>query len=238
MKSETINELAAALAKAQGQIKDAVKDSKNPFFKSSYADLSSTWTACRSALSSNGLSIAQVIDTTEQGMILTTTLMHSSGQWLSGNIAIVPVKADPQGIGSAITYMRRYALAAMVGVAPTDDDDGNEASQHKTESTAARHEPPEPPEPMGNGHEEPEPATNTLAGARARVVKHAKAAQAMVSALSQTNHEDDARKLDGVVVKARKDYMSLKSISEVHKLADQLKAEVDHAQVILTQPQA
>ncbi len=126
--SEKINELAAALAKAQGAIKGAVKDSTNPHFRSSYADLASVWEACRSALTENNLAIVQTPHTDEAGNCHIVTMMtHASGQWIRDTFSLPPTKADPQGYGSAITYMRRYALAAIVGVAP-EDDDGNAAS--------------------------------------------------------------------------------------------------------------
>lgn len=127
-KSEQINELAAALSKAQGAMSHAAKDSANPFFKSKYSDLASVWDACRAALSANGLSVSQAVESGDNGKVtVNTVLMHSSGQWLSGELSMIPVKADPQGIGSAATYARRYALSAIVGVSP-DDDDGNAAS--------------------------------------------------------------------------------------------------------------
>lgn len=131
-RSEQINELAAALSKAQGELKGAKKDSRNPFFKSSYADLASVWDACRDALVHHGLSVTQ---TTEVGDLptLTTTLLHSSGQWISGRLQIKPVKDDSQGMGSAMTYARRYALAAIVGVAAEDDD--GEASMDRAGET-------------------------------------------------------------------------------------------------------
>ena len=128
MKSDQINELASALSKAQGQIKGAIKDTSNPFFKSKYADLASVWDACREPLSNNGLSVMQTtIGDDPTKVTVVTTLAHTSGQWIQGQLTLMPAKADPQGIGSAITYARRYALAAIVGVAP-DDDDGNAAS--------------------------------------------------------------------------------------------------------------
>jgi hypothetical protein len=126
--SETINEIAGALAKAQGEIKGAAKDSTNPHFKSKYADLSSVWDACRAALSKHGLSVIQTPDTTADGVFLYTTLAHSSGQWIRGVMPVRPVQDTPQGLGSAMTYARRYSLASMVGVAPDDDDDGQAAS--------------------------------------------------------------------------------------------------------------
>lgn len=125
--SEQVNELFTALAKAQGQMEGAIKDSANPFFKSKYADLTSVWTACRKALTDNGLSVIQVPSTDAENVSITTQLCHSSGQWVSGKLSMKPVKTDPQSILSCITYIRRGSLASFVGVAP-EDDDGNQAS--------------------------------------------------------------------------------------------------------------
>lgn len=127
--SETINELAAALSKAQGEITGALKDSANPFFKSKYADLASCWDACRGPLSKNGLSVIQIPEHDNQGICigLTTTLAHSSGQWMRGTLQVKPKDDTPQAMGSALTYARRYALTAVVGIAQVDDD-GNAAS--------------------------------------------------------------------------------------------------------------
>lgn len=130
MQSEQINELAAALAKAQASITGALKDSANPFFKSKYADLASCWDACRKQLTDNGLSVIQTTDIVADTVVVRTTLAHSSGQWISG---ILPVKAKddgPQAQGSGISYSRRYALCAIVGLAQIDDD--AEAAQGRT----------------------------------------------------------------------------------------------------------
>ncbi|MBY0498849.1 MAG: ERF family protein [Nitrosomonas sp.] len=129
-KSEMINELAAALSKAQAAIKGAIKDSNNPFFKSQYADLSSVWEACREQLTSNGLSIVQCPEESENGVAIETMLCHSSGQWISSKYHMPVEKLNAQAVGSAITYARRYALSAMVGIAPLDDD-GNDVTLHK-----------------------------------------------------------------------------------------------------------
>jgi|GEM_PF-478653 len=118
-KSEQINELATALAKAQGAMTPAIKDSNNPFFHSQYADLASVWDACRKPLSENGLSVVQTINGNDK---LETTLLHSSGQFISSVLAITAKEQTSQAIGSAITYARRYALSAMVGICPDDDD--------------------------------------------------------------------------------------------------------------------
>jgi hypothetical protein len=126
--SPSVKELATALAIVQGQLTFAKKDSKNPFFKSNYADLESVWEACRSLLSDNGLAIMQFPgDYVDGNMTLTTVMTHSSGEWVAQNMSLPVSKPDAQGAGSAITYMRRYALAAIVGVVQADDD-GNSAS--------------------------------------------------------------------------------------------------------------
>lgn len=122
-KSESVKELATAMAKAQRQIQGAAKDKTNPHYKSAYADLASVWDACRDALTTNGLSVVQTCDPSEANTVgVETTLLHSSGEWISSKLVLPVTKQDAQGFGSAITYARRYALAAMVGVAPEDDD--------------------------------------------------------------------------------------------------------------------
>lgn len=120
--SDQINELIEALSKAQGEIVGAVKDSKNPFFKSSYADLASVMEAIRVPFSMNGLAYVQTTEADDTGVAVTTTLAHKSGQWMRGKLRMMPKDATPQGIGSCITYARRYALAAIAGVAQIDDD--------------------------------------------------------------------------------------------------------------------
>ena len=131
--SESIAKLAASLCGVQAKLTYAKKDSKNPFFKSNYADLESVWDACRELLASHGLSIAQfpgLYTEHDKSMSLTTILMHGSGEWISQEMSVPVTKADAQGAGSALTYMRRYALAAVVGVVQADDD-GNAASSPK-----------------------------------------------------------------------------------------------------------
>lgn len=135
--SESINELAGALAKAQGEIVNAAKSVDNTFFKSKYADLAACIDASRSALSKNGLSVVQYTDYDAADQWMVTQLMHASGQWMKSYYPIRPIKNDPQGMGSAITYARRYAYCAIVGVAAEgEDDDGNEASGRKVEKKA------------------------------------------------------------------------------------------------------
>ena len=138
LQSEFIANLTLALATVQGKMSHAVKDSANPFFKSKYADLESVWGACRDLLSANGLAVMQfpgLYSELDKSMSLTTIISHKSGEWISQEMSVPcgmlgrdgVLKLDAQAAGSAISYMRRYSLAAVVGVVQSDDD-GNAAS--------------------------------------------------------------------------------------------------------------
>lgn len=126
-----LGNLAAALSAAQGEIGIVEKDRENPFFKSSYATLDAVIKATKAPLSKHGLAVVQTTEIGPEGRVmLRTSLIHKSGEKVESVYPIVPIKNDPQGYGSAITYARRYCLSAIVGVAPAeDDDDGNEASK-------------------------------------------------------------------------------------------------------------
>ena len=124
--SETIKDLAEALCKAQAEMGGAVKDSANPFFKSSYADLTSVIKAIKQPFSNNGLSYTQFPISGEKAVGVATRLMHTSGQWIEEECLLPIVKQDPQASGSAITYARRYALQSIAGI-PTADDDAESA---------------------------------------------------------------------------------------------------------------
>jgi hypothetical protein len=126
--SESIKQIAGALLEAQKAITFAVKDAKNPFFKTMYADLPTVIDAVKPALNDAGISFVQSASPSESGTLaLTTRLLHVSGEWIE-DTAITPlVKNDPQSYGSAITYLRRYSLAAMTGLYQ-DDDDGHSAT--------------------------------------------------------------------------------------------------------------
>ena len=126
--SESINELATALSKAQSQIRNAEEDKNNPHFKSKYATLTSLWDACRDPLTKYGLCVVQTFDDSENRLRLVTTLMHSSGQWIRSSFPIMQ-SMKIQETGSATTYARRYSLSSIVGIAPgdNDDDDGEKA---------------------------------------------------------------------------------------------------------------
>lgn len=124
--SENIEKLAEALCAAQGEMGGAVKGSANPFFKSSYADLTSVIKAIKEPCQNNGLSYVQLPHRLDSSIGVVTRLMHVSGQWLENDFTLPMVKSDPQAAGSAITYARRYALQALFGI-PAVDDDGESA---------------------------------------------------------------------------------------------------------------
>ena len=133
-RSDSIAALAAALSKAQSAMGAAKKDSTNPHFKSRYADLASIWEACREPLTKNGLAVVQLPGKDEAGYYVETVLTHASGEFISEKLRIVPTKDDPQGLGSCITYARKYALAAIAGIAPDDSDDDGEAAMGRSDS--------------------------------------------------------------------------------------------------------
>ena len=129
-KSESIKELAGALCKFQAQVETIKKTATNPFFKSKYANLADILDVIRQPLTENGLSFVQF---PKGNHGLETMLMHVSGEWLSESYEMKPTKDDPQGAGSVITYQRRYALGAILGLNIDEDDDGNKASEPKKE---------------------------------------------------------------------------------------------------------
>ena len=138
LQSEQTNDLVSALVKASAEIKTAKKDAENPFFKSRYSDLPSIVEACKSALLKNNLVVTQSTTLVNGVTALVTTLHHTSGQWIRGYYPVTAVKADPQAMGSAITYARRYALSAIVGVVSEDDDDGESAMGRSVYSAPKR----------------------------------------------------------------------------------------------------
>ncbi len=136
--SENIGELAKALAAAQGEMGAASKDATNPHFKTRYADLASIMDACRGPLTRAGLSVTQLPGRGDDGAVtLTTILMHASGQHIGSVIGARPAQENPQVVGSILTYLRRYALASVVGVV-SDDDDAEVASQPVRTATMAK----------------------------------------------------------------------------------------------------
>lgn len=173
--SPGIAQLTAALAGAQGEIQAAPKDSTNPHFGSRYADLAAVWGVCRGPLSRHQLAVLQLPTRDDDGhLILRTILSHVSGEWISSTL---PIMADTsnrgvtaaQALGSAITYARRYALSAMVGVCADEDDDGNSAAAEAPTKKPPRKAPGKPPEQPSE--EEVNHCREKLAEAEARLSK-------------------------------------------------------------------
>lgn len=137
--SEDTNEIAAALSKAQGDMSVASLDSTNPYFKSKYADFATIVRASRPALTKHGLAVTQQIIVGEDGQtMLHTILMHSSGQYIESRMRVVPAKNDLQTLGSCITYLKRYAYSALVGVTASDEDDDGERAMAPARTVAEK----------------------------------------------------------------------------------------------------
>lgn len=129
--SDSLKAIAPALLEAQKQITFALKDSVNPHFKNRYADVSAVIEAVKGPLNKNGITFLQSLSDVQAGETrqrLTTRLLHSSGEWIEDTASCPLPKADPQGVGSATTYLRRFSLCALLGV-PQEDDDAEGAVQ-------------------------------------------------------------------------------------------------------------
>ena len=147
--SENIEMLAAALAKAQGVIANPAFDAVNPHFKNRYATLGAHIEAVRGAFPANGLSVVQFVQSPERDRVsLTTRILHSSGQWIESTVS-ASTGAKVQEIGSTVTYLRRYALAAIVGIVGEEDDDGESDRSTRERAPAARPAAPPTPRPSG-----------------------------------------------------------------------------------------
>lgn len=128
--SESVKELCAALVVAQAELQTVTKDAKNPYFKSNYATLEAVTETIRPVYAKYGLAIVQFPVSGDNGSYgLETRIVHKSGEWMSATAFMRPVKDDPQGVGSLITYLRRYAAQAVAFLASADDD-GNAASNN------------------------------------------------------------------------------------------------------------
>lgn len=141
-RSDDLKEFALAFSKAQALFKGATKDSDNPFFKSKYADMASVLAAVKEGLAAHGFSVLQPTSINPEGFhYIETILLHSSGQFISSETFLPSTDGKPQTLGSAMTYMRRYALQSLLGVA-AEDDDGNAA---QAGSKAPISQPAKPP---------------------------------------------------------------------------------------------
>jgi len=127
--SENVELISAAMVAMQAESEHANFDSKNPHFKSKYASLAEVIDTAKPVLAKHGLAIVQMpAFRADIGPVLCTRVLHTSGQFFEDDMILNPIKNDPQGIGSALTYMRRYSIPGICMVASEDDDDGNRAS--------------------------------------------------------------------------------------------------------------
>lgn len=160
--SPTVATLFAALVAAQGELRNPPKDSINPHFKSKFADLATVRETVQPTLLKHGLAVSQLpCEVAGVGPGLCTMLLHSSGEYIRATIALRPAKQDPQGIGAALTYARRYGLQAVLGVV-ADDDDGNQASRPPQQKQQQDRQPAKPQQqaaPAANGKAKKEAAT-------------------------------------------------------------------------------
>ena len=222
--SQSIGNLAAALAAAQAEMKPASKNATNPFLRNKYADLQSCFEACNSVLPTHKLAISQIVIPAEAGHIsVQTVLMHESGEWISSVCTlpcIVPVSKDgkpsvnaAQAAGSAITYARRYGLTAIVGLA-TDDDDGNAAGQ-PVQPQAQRPAPkPAPKKPAPQPA--PAPVQPSTQGADTIADNQLRALFVRLNHMGFTEREDcliEISRILGKTVNSRKDL----TVAEFHK---------------------
>lgn len=135
--SSSLTNLLPALVAAQAGFAPAVKDARNSHFGSEYLTLAAALVAILPALNANGLALSQQTYIAGAGLVVRTVLWHVSGEWVAAEYPILPTKSDPQGFGSALTYARRYAAMALVGIAP-EDDDGEAASAPPARAEAAK----------------------------------------------------------------------------------------------------
>lgn len=149
--SEHIGKLADALAKAQAEIKAIGKDRTNPHFKNRYATLDAILDGIRPTLAKHGLSVVQGVVTYGEGEAVETTLVHSSGEWLRNHVPMKVGKQDAQGVGSALTYGRRYGVSALLALSTDEDDDGEAAVKKPAQKPEPKREPEQKAaEPEGN----------------------------------------------------------------------------------------
>lgn len=181
-KSENIAAIASALAEAQAEIENVTKDASNPAFRSQYATLAAVLDVCRPVMARHGIAIIQTPGNDGDAVTLTTTLAHKSGEWMETTVGVVPGKRDAQGIGSAVTYLRRYSLAAMCGVAQ-EDDDGNAASAN---ATAPSRPSPQSTQPASR------PAQNNAAQGNVSDAQREENARKMFAVVREFGNDGDA----------------------------------------------
>lgn len=179
--SNEIKDLAIALCQAQAEMSGALKDSDNPYYKSKYADLASCMQASRPFLTKYNLSISQTVDSTSEGYFLLTYLIHSSGQFIKSRIKLYMEKPDMQKLGSAITYARRYAYAAIIGLHQMDDD-GESLHDRRKEET--------PVEQLIKAQAKNKWSTEQIREAKTRIIKNGKYATSDFSKLTKEEQNE------------------------------------------------
>lgn len=133
-KSESISKLAVAMIKAQTQLENIEPNKENPYFKSMYADLASIIDKSKPVLAKHGLVVIQTLNGTGDTVVVETTLLHESGEYIGNGVALKSKDMSPQALGSCVTYGRRYSLSAILGISTESDDDGNTSSKPQNDS--------------------------------------------------------------------------------------------------------
>jgi len=201
--------LATALAAAQAEIQPAVKDSTNPHFKAQFASLASVWAAIRPALGKHGLAVVQQPSASDSGVSVRTVLLHQDGGWIASECSALARDGSPQAVGSVITYLRRYGLAAMVGVVADEDDDANAGQSDKPQRTRKPAE-PKPPEP------EPEHGSEPATAAQYEMLDEA---------IQNRLITDDER--DAVVKETQKGLTKLRALELIDQAKQTIKRRAD-----------
>lgn len=202
-------ELIAALCKAQAAFTPAIKDAANPFFKSKYADLSAVWEACKQPLAENGLFISQQPQLLEGVDVLRTRVYHTSGGFIESNMKVVVTKGnDPQAFGSAMTYTRRYSLAAILGIV-TDDDDAEGAMARGNQNS----------KPQAQKREQAQPQAEAQALAKEPITSEQKGQIIKLLTHPMVQQEDKKKVLDNLGK-----ISSTKAVSMIENLTQQQNA--------------
>jgi hypothetical protein len=209
--SESTVELATAMLKVQASLQPAVKDQENSFSRSRYATLNSVMDSCRQALLANGIWLTQYPVAGQEGHLgLVTKIVHAqSGQWQASLLHMPLPKSDPQGYGSAMTYSRRYALSALLGIVTEEDDDGNAASRRQ--SSPVSHPVQRTPDKLKRPAQEAQETQEAIAPAGSRDAIEAIAAMPKLDGVEYSGGELNGRRL---VIAAGKTYNKKKLLAQ------------------------
>lgn len=227
LKSETIAKLAEALATFQGEVKNPYNSTVNPFFKSKYAPLGDVLALVRPILAKNGLSIIQESSSENGNVIIKTTLLHKSGEWIESEpLALKLEKNTPQGVGSAMTYGKRYSVCAILGISSDDDDDGNEHEKDGKNKPKQQAKPtnnkPQPTKPTIS--KEVQVVSDEIKKLIGKLIKEEKATQedvrqAILRQSKQANYTlvTDAKEIKAILAEVKKLDIKKKEDKEANK---------------------